>query len=205
VLAERVADIVLASSLAPAAASAAPAAPTVEVTTERMAALVGYYEHERDGSFRRISVKDGKLYHGLGGNAPLTAVAPDRFRAAGTPGELVFSPGAAGAPQELRVIREGSDPAVFWRVPPAPAGQLDAYAGRFYADELEATWLLAVKGDGLTAQIQHDPPIELVRVKTDVFVSSNGLVLRFERDAGAVRRAVVQAGRVTNLVFVRRD
>lgn len=204
-LAERVADIVLASSLASAAKPADAAAPAVALSAERMAALVGYYEHEKDGSFRRISMKDGALYYGLGANTPMTAVAQDRFRLAGSPVELVFPAAAPGAPQELRMVREGSDSAVFRRVPPAPSGGLDAYAGRFYSDELEAEWLLAVKGDGLTAQVLQDPPMNLVRVKADVFVAASGLVLRFERDAGAVRRVTVQAGRVTNLVFVRRD
>jgi len=37
-----------------------------------------------------------------------------------------------------------------------------------------------------------------------VFLSDEGLVLRFERQAGTVARASVQAGRVTNLVFMRR-
>jgi len=44
----------------------------------------------------------------------------------------------------------------------------------------------------------------LTAVKPDVFLSDEGLVLRFEREAGAVARASVQAGRVTNLVFTRR-
>ena len=85
-----------------------------------------------------------------------------------------------------------------------PAASLAGFTGMFYSDELEATWTLAVRDGRLTASVLNDPPSVLTAVKPDVFVSDEGLVLRFEREAGAVVRAFVQAGRVTNLVFTRR-
>jgi hypothetical protein len=78
------------------------------------------------------------------------------------------------------------------------------FAGTYYSDELEATWTLAVREGHLTASVLNDTPSVLTAVKPDGFVSDDGLVRRFERNAGIVVRASVQAGRVTNLVFTRR-
>ena len=85
-----------------------------------------------------------------------------------------------------------------------PARTSPSLPGSTYSDELDATWTLASREGRLTVQILHDPPTPLDMVKPDVFVADQGLVLRFERDGGAVARASVQAGRVTNLVFARR-
>jgi hypothetical protein len=79
-----------------------------------------------------------------------------------------------------------------------------ALAGTYYLDELDATWILAVRDGRLTAQALGDPPSGLTVVNPGVFVSDEDLVLRFERDGGAAARASVRAGRVTDLVFARR-
>ncbi len=47
-------------------------------------------------------------------------------------------------------------------------------------------------------------PVAYTPIEADRFLGANGVVVRFERDSGKVRRAFVQAGRVTNLMFERR-
>jgi hypothetical protein len=104
----------------------------------------------------------------------------------------------------MRVIREDRDPEMHRQVDPPTGANLADFAGTYYSDELDAVWTLAVRDGRLTAQVLSDPPMELAIVKPDVFVADQGLVLRFEREGGAVKRASVQAGRVTNLAITRR-
>jgi hypothetical protein len=118
--------------------------------------------------------------------------------------ELYFPPVGAGGLPEMHIIRDGRDAEVCRRVVPPTGASLAEFAGTYYSDELDATWTLASRDGRLTVQILNDPPTPLDLVKPDVFVADQGLVLRFERDGGAVARVSVQAGRVTNLVFARR-
>ena len=201
-LADRVADIVLAAQFQPKADISAPdSRPAVPVAAGRIESLAGFYEHAATGAFRRLTVKDGAL---VAMGQPLKPVAPDRFVPQAPGVEFHFPPVATGGGQELRVIREGRDADVYRRIVPPANARLEEFTGTYYSDELDATWTLAVRDGRLTAQVLHDPPMELAIVKPDVFVADQGPVLRFEREGGAVKRASVQAGRVTSLVFTRR-
>ena len=85
-----------------------------------------------------------------------------------------------------------------------PTRDFAEFAGTYYSDELEATWTLAVRDGRLTAQVLHDPPMELAIVKPGVFVTDQGAGRALRAGRRPVARASVQAGRVTNLVFTRR-
>jgi CubicO group peptidase (beta-lactamase class C family) len=202
VFADRVAEIVLASQLAPKAGTAAAASgAAVAVAPARLESLAGYYEYAVTGAFRRLTVKDGAL---VAFGQRFKAIAADRFMGQAAGFELYFPPVVAGGAQELHIIRGGGDAEVCRRVVPPAGANLAEFAGTYYSDELDATWTLASREGRLTVQILNDPPTPLDIVKPDVFVADQGLVLRFERDGGAVARVSVQAGRVTNLVFARR-
>jgi CubicO group peptidase (beta-lactamase class C family) len=202
VFADRVAEIVLASQLAPKAGTAAAASgPAVALAPARLESLAGYYEYAVTGAFRRLTVKDGAL---VAFGQRFKAIAADRFMGQAAGFELYFPPVGAGGLPEMHIIRDGRDAEVCRRVVPPTGASLAEFAGTYYSDELDATWTLASRDGRLTVQILNDPPTPLDLVKPDVFVADQGLVLRFERDGGAVARVSVQAGRVTNLVFARR-
>jgi hypothetical protein len=118
--------------------------------------------------------------------------------------EFYFPPILLGVARELQVLREGAETESY-RLLPAPAPQnLEDFAGRFYSDELDTTWTFATDSRLLTYRVMNDEPISLMPIKADWFLAERGLVVRFERESGKVRRAYIQAGRVTNLLFERR-
>jgi CubicO group peptidase (beta-lactamase class C family) len=200
--ADSVADIVLGARLAPKAAGAsAEPRPAIDVPADRLERLAGIYEHAVTGAFRRVTVNDRAL-EAFGQR--LQAVAPERFVPPAGGLELCFPTPPAGRPQELQIIRDGRDAEVCRRVVPPEGVTLEEFAGSYHSDELDATWTLAVRDGRLTAQVPGEAPMNLSLVKPGVFLADQGIVLRFERDAGLVRRVSVQAGRVTNLVFSRR-
>jgi len=105
---------------------------------------------------------------------------------------------------EMQLLREGAEPEIFRLIPSPGPQNLADFEGRFYSDELDASWTLTVRDGRLTVQILHDPPVAFTPIKKDGFLGDNGIVLRFERESGSVKRLIVQAGRVTNLMFERR-
>jgi len=204
-LADRVADIVLSSQLQPRSPQAAPESrPEVKIPAERLAAFAGYYEPVRTGAFRRIVVRDGVLRYGMGEGQPLKAVAPNRFVPPSPGAELFFPDTAGSTAREMQILREGSEPEVYRLLPPPGSQKMEDFEGRFYSDELDATWTLAIRDGQLTTRVLNDPPMVFSPLKTDWFLGDNGMVLRFERESGTVKRVFVQAGRVTNLMFERR-
>ncbi len=205
-LADRIADVVLAAQLQPRSQKATPAErAAVEVSVEQLVALAGIYEPVKPGSFRRIVLKDGVLRYGTGEGQPLKAVAVDRFVPPAAALELYFPAAGEGAVREMHILREGTAPEICRLLPSPGAQKLEDFTGRFYSDELDAAWTLIVRDGRLTSRVLNDPLIAFVPVKTDVFLADNGMVVRFERQSGAVRHFFVQAGRVTNLMFERKE
>jgi CubicO group peptidase (beta-lactamase class C family) len=204
-LADRVADIVLTSQLQPRSPQAASESrPEVKIPAERLADFAGYYEPVRPGAYRRIVVRDGVLRFGMGEGQPLKAVAQNRFVPASPGMELFFPDGVGNSVREMQILREGSEPEIYRLLPPPGSQKMVDFEGRFYSGELDATWTLAIRDGRLTAQVLNDRPVAFSPVKTDWFLGDNGMVLRFERESGAVKRVFIQAGRVTNLMFERR-
>jgi hypothetical protein len=164
------------------------------------------YEPVKTGAYRTISVKDGVLRVGTGNGQALKAITPDRFVPASSPGagELYFPAPTAGAPRQMQILREGADPEIYRLLPPPATQKPEDFTGSFHSEELDASWTFAVEGGQLTSRVLNDAPIAYTQIKPDWFLADNGIVVRFERESGKMKRAFVQAGRVTNLMFGRR-
>lgn len=92
--------------------------------------------------------------------------------------------------------------------PPAPAytaAELAAFTGRYWSEELQAEYDVALERDTLRLARRSGARQALRAVAADRFTAA-GHTLAFERDAaGAVRALTVEAGRVRNIRFVRRS
>ena len=84
--------------------------------------------------------------------------------------------------------------------------ELAVYAGDYYANEVDATYHLAVESGALVLSARHVAAQKLVSTAPETFRSDNGLTLRFER-TGTERPTAftIEAGRVRNIRFVRRS
>jgi CubicO group peptidase (beta-lactamase class C family) len=83
---------------------------------------------------------------------------------------------------------------------------LSSYTGRFYSEEVDATFTVTAKGDQLFAQRDTDlVPLVLDWRSGDQFAFIGGMTLRFTRSpGGAIDGFAIDAGRVRNIRFVRR-
>jgi hypothetical protein len=80
-------------------------------------------------------------------------------------------------------------------------GQLEAFAGVYRSDEIEATYRLVIKDGKLSLERLKSASAELAPLITDTFLGEPG-VLRFTRDAtSAVTGFVLEAGRVRGMRF----
>ncbi|HST63367.1 MAG TPA: serine hydrolase, partial [Longimicrobium sp.] len=187
---------------APAAAqaAAAPAAPAVQMAPERLQALAGMYREPVTRATRTLTVDGGRLYVGAANRFELRPVSETEFQAVGAPVEMWvrFEPG------RLVWTQVGGEPQAFEKlalVTPTPE-ELAAYAGRYFSEELQATYTLAVENGTLTVHRRGGDPTPLRPLVRDEF--SAGPTLRFVRDAsGALTGFMLDAGRVRNLRFER--
>ena len=95
--------------------------------------------------------------------------------------------------------RQGARPPAGARRPP-----LAPFAGRYYSDELDALYEIAVSGSTLTLKRPRATP-ETLTARDAVTLTGTVGTLRFTLGAdGRAERFVLDAGRVQNLAFVRR-
>jgi CubicO group peptidase (beta-lactamase class C family) len=209
-LAQRVADAHLADVLAPPAATARTARSAVRPVDVPAAALRGWtgiYRQPATGALRAVDLEEGVLVVTAGPRLRLRPFARDRFDVVDAPVavEVRFEAAAGDRARRLHWLAEGQPPQVFEAIrvaTPSPR-ELEAYAGAFTSEELEATYRLRVDGDALVLRRRGAPEARLQPLETDVF-QAGGMTLRFERDAaGTVTGFRLDIGRVRGLAFER--
>jgi CubicO group peptidase (beta-lactamase class C family) len=92
-------------------------------------------------------------------------------------------------------------------LPSIPAGLQREYAGRYYSEELDATFTITDgPQDPMLKRDTDAVPLKMERTSVpDQFRVTGGLVIRFRRDADEkVNALTVDAGRVRDITFVRR-
>lgn len=199
VLAQRVADVFLASDFRPtvAVAAATSAESPVELAAGTFNALAGMYLNVRTGLVTPVAVTNGRLTATVFGMpVPLTAVDATHFRASSPARvDVVFEPTAAGRAQRLRLTigEDGSKPDTLeWITPVSiPPARLAEYAGDYWSEELQAAYHFRVTGDFLTVVIPNDPPMKLMPTVHDAFVAP-GAAFTFARSA---------SGRITSVML----
>ncbi len=214
-LVRQVADIVLAKDLkAPEAAPAkepvksAAAAPSAE----QMAAFAGTYWNRENDAFEKVSVKDGKLHIGLGGDEvhPLKPAGEARFHVADVPwGDLVdihFFPATPEKPRRLEQTFGEGKPDIFEAATPytPTAAELPEYAGAYVSEEIDPVYRIILQDGNLTLSRLKNKPETLRPAVRDVFVGEIGTV-RFTRDANQRTSGfVLNAGRIQNFRFSKK-
>jgi CubicO group peptidase (beta-lactamase class C family) len=209
-LATEVAEIHLGGALGPEDVPAAEtryARPAPSPGEADLRAVAGSYREKASGMVRRVRFEDGRLkVEAFGDTYALTPLGGRRFRLDDGPADLTleFEDGPSG-----RRLREGAAPrpVTLWDAvqPVAPtAAEMAAYAGRYYSEELDATYALEMK-DGALALTARRLGGALAPSVRDEFTLGS-MVLRFERDAqGRPAAFRLGQGRIRNLRFARRE
>lgn len=212
-LAMRVADLYLAERYAETVEEGGGAAEppqTVEVPAEELERVTGHYWNADERYSRRLYVNpDGVLmyWRSLQSETPLGPLGGDRFRMLGLPVEVevVFGGFDKGKASEMTVIIEGDDSVVLNTYQPVSAtdAYLEAFAGIYHSEELQADYVLSVEGGWLVARGPDRERAPLQPGIEDVF-TVGGAAMTFSRKGKSVTGFVLDSGRVKGLRFDRR-
>jgi CubicO group peptidase (beta-lactamase class C family) len=188
-LAFQTADIYLADHLKKEVV-AGPTAPTqnaVKLSEQELAEKTGQYYNHQNKSVRRLYVAGGKLFYlrSLGDISELMPISKDRFIMLGTPKrvEVTFK-SAAGRPLEMQVAPEGQKPAILtaFQAVSLSGAELAGYAGDYYSEELQSTYKLVVKDEGLYIKRKGGSEIRMTPIIKDEF-RVPGLIITFAHDS----------------------
>jgi hypothetical protein len=198
-LAQRVAEVYLGTQMQPITATTRVAEAEVTLPAAELSALAGLYWNERDATARRLVFDDGQLKMRTGPEQTITlkSIGNRRFVLENPPRTLTFES------NRLTITPETGAAVTFDRVEAftPTSAQLEAFAGVYRSDEIEATYRIVVKDGGLRLERLKSNPSMLEPLVTDTFSGQPG-VIRFTRDAtGAVTGFVLEAGRVRGMRF----
>lgn len=181
----------------------------VVLTEAELKQRAGIYRNVRTQEVRRIDLTDGTLVVGA---RKLTAMDANRFIGSTTlpPYEVTFQ--SVGAAPGVRMVEKagGGKPTTYERMQASTlsVGELAAYAGNYYSEELDAVYEIAADKDLLSVTVRPGrAPLFMARpTYRDAFMNSVGLMPQFvfERDAGGrVFAFRFQLGSVRSIRFVR--
>ncbi len=182
-----------------------PTFDTVTVDASRLARYVGVYRDNRTHDISEMFVDRGQLR--VRGGAPLRALRDGDFLM-GAASRLQFVTAADGTPTGVRIFAPDGD-TLSWTFESAgrwlaSETQLQAYAGRWYQPEIDATWTATVQKGALVMELRPGTQFTLIPAYGDAFEAGPYGSIWFTRDkSGAVTAMHVGAGRVWELGFAR--
>jgi len=172
-------------------------------TADQLAAKAGVYVNPVTGAPTWIMVRDGNLALGRTVGPLLVALSDSRFRVTGAPVEMEFKPNGEVTQNFLgwptrRPVTLVRKPAVT-----LTRAELDRYAGKYYSEELDATYTVAATDTTLELRTRMGGPKTERPAYKDVFVGD--FLLEFIRDGrGGITGMSMSSGRVRRVQFVRR-
>ncbi|HVQ15075.1 MAG TPA: serine hydrolase domain-containing protein [Vicinamibacterales bacterium] len=198
VLARKVAGIVLGPRVVE------PLPQTFAIAPGEGERIVGTYWNAHTAEVWRILMKDGQLVTDASGD-PLVSLGGGRYRLGEQSTELKFT--VANAEASVEVNAPVITPATFTRVvaPKYSPAELQAYAGEYCGEEVQAIYRISVSGEGSLSVLRSKyDPLTLEGVKRDTFSSRRLGTLTFTHTpSGAVTGFSMSAGSTRGLQFTR--
>lgn len=216
-LVSQIADIYLADQFKEAANSTQAVSKAVTAASVKIIELPEPVLREKTGAYRdlltgavwQLSLQSGRLMtDALGIPVQLFPLSATRFRSVEAPVEIEieFHRSQAQPPWTMQVIFEGQPPVEYEAVPLATLTptQLAEYAGEYFSEELNVTYVLKFEGGKLYYQQRRAPQTNLSPIIKDTF-TANSLQFNFLRDRQQrISGFTINAGRVRNLRFIKK-
>jgi CubicO group peptidase (beta-lactamase class C family) len=212
---ERVADLLLAGQFAERTAQGrleAALADTVTALVVELERYVGHYVDRSDKSYRRIRMRDERLYYGTGDRAGerLAALSDGGLLMVNGPGERILRGVPSGAqPSRIQWTVNGRSGDMLERYEPwtPSARDLADYEGAYYSPVLQTTYSLVPEDGHIEVRHQRHAPFNLTPREPNEF-SANAEFFghaSFLRDSGGmITGMLVSNGRVKGLLFERK-
>ena len=185
-----------------------PEAKVIQVPEKELAAVAGSYFNFTNNNFRRLYVKNGKLFYSRGSSeSELAPLGNNRFLMLGVPDriEISFKSPRLGAPLQMFTAANGKVFIVHDSVEPASytPQQLKEFTGTYYSGEIDGTYTLALQDDKLVLRRKNvEGDTSLVVQFADGFSAVGTGSIRFTRNGKHhVSGFLLSTGRVRKLRF----
>jgi CubicO group peptidase (beta-lactamase class C family) len=196
-VARAIADVYLARVLEP---RPAPLVAQAKLTAAELKARAGVYVNATTGAPTWVSVRDTNLVLGRTGGPVLVPLGASRFRVNGVPQEWEFRANGdlvqnfLGWPVRHSVTLTRKAEAKLTRA------ELARYAGKYYSEELDATYAVTATDTTLELRTKMGGPVRVMAAYADVFTGD--AQLEFARDgSGAITGFAMSSGRVRRVKF----
>ena len=208
---DRVADIVLRDRFAPVASATSSSGSVrpsaAAVSAAQLQRLAGRYRNPHTEETRTI----GSTATGLASNITRQlAWVPDdslHYTLTVAPLTMTFELDARGQGARLTERSGSTARGTFERFEPVTltSAQLQEYAGTYWAEEINAPFIVTASERGLVVRLASGDETPFVPSVRDVFVGDGQLGIAFARDARKhISGLTVNAGRVRGIVAIRR-
>lgn len=215
-LAFTLAEAFFADAMRPESTTVAEAAatPPASLTPERFEAFVGRFALDAAPAFVIRFFREGAAYYLQATGQPrveIEATSDTSFALKSLPATIAFHRGEGGRFSALTLFQNGAAQRAT-RLPDAgsvaafnPTGAaLEAFAGRYFSEELEAFYTLVVTGDSLILRQRRHDDVRLAPGNTTDSFSGRDLTFAFERDRnGVIVGFYVSNGRTRDVRFAR--
>ncbi len=202
-LAKKVADILLATELAPQATDQKASEQFITLSAEQAKARAGFFLEIRTDQIWKLAAKETELSLVFGDDAtPLHPYTADRFRIAQYPVEVRFSLGKDGL-LEMEVGTPGEKMSSYRQLAPytLPEDGKPGYVGNYRSEEIDPVYRITEENGKLVLKRLKHKPETLEAVAPDMFRAEVG-TLRFKRDASRnISGVLLTTGRIRNLEF----
>jgi CubicO group peptidase (beta-lactamase class C family) len=170
--------------------------------------LIGNYEMQA-GVFLEITLKNSSLHVLQSWNKSSYKIINTKENSYGTPNnpsiQFSFSELKDGFSQIL-ILREGRGESVWKRREKIhfPNENLEIYTGDYYCKELAVSYFIFLEDGKLKLKVANHNPQKLELTDLDTFIADLG-ILRFNKLNGEIQSFELDAGRVTNLKFEKKQ
>jgi hypothetical protein len=179
------------------------------VSEKELSSVTGLYLNPIADTIRRIYIKDGKLmfFRSMDNESELAPLGENRFLMLGVRNriEITFKSPHPDSSVQLALTIDGGKPSVYEPVKPASyePTQLAEFAGRYYSEELDRTYIIIPQGGKLLFRAGNWGDFLLSPRFADSFANPEEMgSLMFTRDPkNRVSGFVIRSGKVRNLRF----
>jgi hypothetical protein len=205
-LVSRIADIYLASEVAPTTTQIGATPVEAAIDPSLLDGYVGRFAFDANPQFVLTFTRDGDGFYAQATGQQRAQIYPsseNEFFYKVVNARITFHRESDGTTNRITLHQNGDRGASRVQEFVLSSADMQQYIGRFYSDELDVIIETAVQGTALEVRAKGVPPATLQASRRDVF--NNGTtVIDFRRNAqGQIESLSVGASRVQNLIFVR--
>ena len=205
-LVSRVADIYLASELAPTNAQIAATPVEAAIDPDLLDGYVGRFAFDANPQFVMTFTRDGDNFYAQATGQQRAQIYPsseNEFFYKVVNAKVTFHRESDGATNRITLHQNGDRGASRVQEFVPSSADMQQYIGKFYSDELDVTLEIALKGTALEVRAKGVPPGILQPNRRDSF-NNGSIAINFRRNAqGQIVSLSVGAGRVQNMIFVK--